>query len=384
MNSHCASCWTRVNDDETACANCQVNRPDAGWLKEDLRGKRLADGRYELLEPIGSGGFGCVVRGRQWCGDVSLGTVAIKFPHPEIADHVDHAAFFQEAEAVRKIQHPGIVVLHDAFIDSGIPYLVMELVESFTPLVSQLPALETILWIGIQVADAVDSLNLKGVVHCDLKPDNIATRTWLSDLRPFVKVLDFGLATVWKKQTEYGCSGGTPGFAPPDQIVGQISPRCDVFALGVLMYWMLSGRFPYDPGLFFKPKQFARAPQPPSLENVPPELNAVVQDCLMLDPARRYPRMPTAPLLDILKSTSADMSSSHADPDAMLRQAKDLFLQAGLAHGREQRERYERCADLFDEVARIGRLPRAYKDHARKARAFALKNRGFIGRMFGG
>lgn len=383
MNSHCVSCWTKVDKTDTVCGACHEDRPTAGWLWEDLRGKRLDKGRYELLEPIGFGGFGCVARGRQWCGDVLLGNVAIKFPHPNTVDCVDPAAFFREAEAIRKVQHPGIVVLHDAFLDNGIPFLVMELVESYTPLVPQLSAGETILWIGIQVADAIDELNRKGVVHCDIKPGNIATKVWLSDLRPFVKVLDFGLATVWTKGSGYESFGGTPGFAPPDQIEGKISPLCDVFAHGVLMYWMFSHQLPYDPKLFYSPVEFAKAPPPQSLENVPPELDSLIQSCLHLDPRRRYPRMPTAPLLDILKTASADLSPQQIDTDAMLRQAKDLFIKGGLAKGREQKRLYERSAQLFDELARVQKLPKAYLGHAQKARAFATKNQGFIERLFG-
>jgi serine/threonine protein kinase len=259
----------------------------------------------------------------------------------------------------------------------------MEFVDGFTTLVANLPPEETILWTGIQVADAIDALNTKGVVHCDLKPQNIATRPWLSDFRPFVKILDFGLATMWQKNKGYGSAGGTPGFAPPEQALGQISPRCDVFAHGVLMYWMLSGRLPYDPELFYSPHDFMRAGRPEPLDAAAPELQQIVFECLELDPDRRYPRMPTAPLLDILKATSASFSTANVDEEALLREAKRLFVDAGLSSGRERLRLYERSAEMFDELARVDRLPHAYKNHALKARSFARRYGGVFRRWFG-
>ena len=384
MSTFCVSCWSETKPSGATCRHCQEKKPEVGWLPYNPRGQRLDRGRYELLDPIGFGGFGFVARARQWCGKVSLGTVAIKFPHPEVADQVDSRAFIAEAEAIRKVQHPGIVVLHDAFLDGGIPYLVMELVESFTPLASSLPPKQTLLWIAVQAADAVDDINRKGVVHCDLKPDNIATRMWLSDFRPFVKVLDFGLASVWRKGSGYAGGGGTPGFAPPDQLLGDISPKCDVFALGAILYWMFAGELPYNPRYFFSPRKFLKAPPPPSLKGVPPELDSLIQSCLSLDPDKRYPRMPTAPLLDILKADSSDMSGANVDPKALLRRAKDTFIEAGLSTGGKRVKLYRRSAELFDELESMGKLPQAFIDKARKARDYANQHTGLFGRLFGG
>jgi serine/threonine protein kinase/Tfp pilus assembly protein PilF len=210
-------------------------------------GTRL--GPYEILAPLGAGGMGEVYCAR----DPRLEReVAIKILPAQLAqDPGALARFEREAKAVAALCHPNVLAIHDFAIDRGISYTVTELLEGETlgknlkraPL-GWRKAVE----IGVAVADGLSAAHSKGIIHRDLKPDNIFLT---SDGR--VKILDFGLAR-WRPtgegaetqlitQTDAGAIMGTVGYMSPEQVRGDaVEAPSDIFALGCVLYEMISGR----------------------------------------------------------------------------------------------------------------------------------------------
>jgi serine/threonine protein kinase/Tfp pilus assembly protein PilF len=214
-------------------------------------------GTYEILGALGSGGMGEVYRAR----DLRLGReVAIKVLPPDVASHADRLARFErEARTVAGLNHPNIVTLFSFEDEEGIRFLTMELVEgqSLSTLIApQGVPLARLLEIAIPLADALSSAHERGVVHRDLKPANVmVTREGR------VKVLDFGLAKLVEEakgadwsvgptmETPISGEGmvlGTVPYMAPEQIRGQATDaRSDLFALGVVLYELATGRRPF-------------------------------------------------------------------------------------------------------------------------------------------
>src|SRR5687768_12530615 len=210
-------------------------------------GSRL--GPYTILSPLGAGGMGEVYRAR----DPRLGReVAVKVLPAELSRDADRLRRFeQEARAASALNHPNILTVFDTGSEDGTVYLVTELLEGETLRErlagGALPARKAI-EIGIQIARGLAAAHEKGIVHRDLKPENLfLTR----DGR--VKILDFGLARLQRSDigeaptiltgTEPGVVLGTVGYMAPEQVRGQPADhRADVFALGAVLYEMLTGR----------------------------------------------------------------------------------------------------------------------------------------------
>jgi TolB-like protein/tRNA A-37 threonylcarbamoyl transferase component Bud32 len=179
-------------------------------------------------------------------------SVAIKMIRGDASDKVARERFVREARAAAAISHPNVCLLHEVGEDEGRPFLVMELLEG-EPLSDRLargalslpPALE----IMLPVLSALTALHTRGLVHRDLKPSNIF-------LSPHgVKLLDFGLARHISRDaadtmsaiTLPGTLSGTPRYMAPEQITGDpVDARCDIFAAGVVLYELVTGRLPYD------------------------------------------------------------------------------------------------------------------------------------------
>lgn len=255
---------------------------DAGWA----RGPRAGDvvGRFELVRELGRGGFGVVYEAR----DRELGRlVAFKAIRPGgRARSAQRAEWLRrEAEATAQLAHENIVALHDAGrADSG-PYLVFELLEGETlgerlergPL----PPREAV-EIALAIARALSYAHSSGVLHRDLKPSNV----FLTSRGP-VKVLDFGLAHVFGWSAPR--SGGTAPYMAPEQWRGEPEDgRTDVFAAGVLLYEMLTGRRPYE---LRDGRSGVLDPDgpPPPLDAVPPALRALLASALAPRPQDRPP-----------------------------------------------------------------------------------------------
>jgi serine/threonine protein kinase/predicted esterase len=263
-------------------------------------GTRL--GPYEILSPIGAGGMGEVYRSR----DTRLDrTVAIKvLPEHLAKDASSLKRFEREAKAVAALSHPNILEIHDFGTDQGIAYAVMEFLEGETlrAKIARGPVLySTALEIGVSVAGALAAAHSKGVVHRDLKPDNIFLT---SDGR--VKILDFGLARYEPEiqqhevsslptsspLTEAGVVMGTVPYMSPQQVRGEsVDARSDIFSFGCVLYEMIGGRKAF-PGKTTADIIAAILNQdPPEVESAPgtpPALHAVINRCLNKDPDRRF------------------------------------------------------------------------------------------------
>ena len=210
-------------------------------------GSRLA--QYEIVEPIGSGGMGVVYRGR----DSRLGRdVALKVMAAHIAaDPEMRRRFETEARAVAALSHPNIRSIHELAVVDGVPVAVMELLEGETlrmrlkrGALTWRESVET----AAAIADGLSAAHTRGIIHRDLKPENVFLTT-----DGGVKILDFGLALQRLDQpssegptvaaTAQGVVLGTFGYMSPEQVTGErVDARSDIFALGCVLYEMMSGR----------------------------------------------------------------------------------------------------------------------------------------------
>jgi serine/threonine protein kinase len=214
----------------------------------------LFEQRYELLETLGVGGIGTVFKARQVD---SNRTVALKIMHTEFAeDEVFQKRFLREGRSLNKLSHPNIVsVYHLGISEQGLPYLVMELVEgeSLRRIINTQKRIrpETAIHICKQICSALDAMHKEGIVHRDIKPDNIIIMQ--TPEHDFVKIIDFGLVRIVEdhqresqRLTATGVVLGSPAYMSPEQCRGQkVDSRSDIYSLTVCMFEMLAGKAPF-------------------------------------------------------------------------------------------------------------------------------------------
>jgi len=263
---------------------------------DPLLGRTVADGRYEVLERLGAGGMGTVYRVRQH----PLERMAVlKLIHRAMAsDATAVARFEREMRVTAAIEHPHTVRVYDFGQIDGQPFLAMEYLagRSLRQELDRAGALAVprAAAIGVQVAKALGAAHRAGVVHRDLKPDNIMLVDGYGE-RDFVKVLDFGIARSLDQaagfRTSAGAIIGTPAYMSPEQASSvPLDARSDLYSLGVMLYEMLSGAPPFVgesiTALLFAHASVAPPPLPADVAR-PPALEAAIFRLLSKDPAMR-------------------------------------------------------------------------------------------------
>ena len=266
--------------------------PEAGRLVDSHAPDAVAG--YEVLGVLGRGGMGVVYKARQ----VGLNRlVALKMIlSGDHAGERERARFRSEAEAVARIQHPNIIQIYDIGEEAGRPYFSLEYVDGGSLAVrihgEPQPPREAARIVHL-LAGAMDCAHRAGVVHRDLKPANVLLT---ADGQP--KITDFGLAKRLQEgagQTQSGSILGTPGYMAPEQAEGkneEVGPPADVYALGAILYELLTGRMPFRAPTILETLEQVRTREPVApaelQPGVPRDLDTICLKCLQKDPRRRY------------------------------------------------------------------------------------------------
>ena len=260
-------------------------------------------GSYEILSPLGAGGMGEVYKAK----DTRLDrTVAIKVLPSHLSDNARlKERFEREARAVSSLNHPHICTLHDIGSENGIDFMVMEHIEGETVadrLKKGALPLDQALRHAIEIADALDKAHRQGVVHRDLKPDNIMLT------KSGAKLLDFGLAKLAGSQTDAvesalptqqrsltaeGSILGTFQYMAPEQLEGkEADSRTDIFAFGAVLYEMITGKRAFEGKSQASLISAIMKDEPPAMSTLqtmtPPLLDHVVRTCLAKEPDTRW------------------------------------------------------------------------------------------------
>jgi eukaryotic-like serine/threonine-protein kinase len=313
-------------------------------MSEDDDLPRLLSGRYRLEATLGHGGMGVVYRGVDLMMKRAIAVKLIRAVDGVELDDEIAGRFLREAKNTARLQHEHIVEVFDlGRTDEGGMYFVMELLEgeSLSSRIRREGKLspQSTVHIGRQICEALAVAHLAGVVHRDLKPANVMLLSRAGD-PDFVKVLDFGVAKSYggdsHNETQLTATGmlvGTVDYMAPEQIMGKlVDGRTDVYALGVVLYKMLSGKAPFkDTGVPALIHAHLNTMPKPLMETVPGggipnELDLVVLRCLAKNPDRRYESMgelsralsasilpPGSSLLDLEYNVPSD-PKSNPDP----------------------------------------------------------------------
>ncbi len=257
----------------------------------------LLSGRYRVVRALGRGGAGAVYEAEQIGLDRK---VAIKLMRPELAADVEQLERFRrEARAAAQLGHPHIVQLFDfAEARDGEPaYLVLELVSGpslYQLLRAEAPlAPERAVHLATQILAALGAAHAAGIVHRDIKPGNVVVAQ-VPGVGEMAKVLDFGIARMqesetYQRLTRTGVIIGTPRYMSPEQATGApLDGRADLWAMGVILYASLTGRFPFEGTPSDVVVAILQSPPPP-MEGVPPALEAAVLRALQKRTEDRYP-----------------------------------------------------------------------------------------------
>jgi len=305
---HCERCHSRSilqadrPLDEAVCEHCGSRLSLAAEQTQDwsvsgggagaAAAPRKTIGHFELMELLGSGGFGAVWKAR----DLQLDRlVAVKIPHKGRLSLAEVERFLREARAAAQLRHPNIVSVHEVGLADDFVYIVSDFIDGLSLdawLSDQRPSYRDSARLCAKVGEALHHAHQQGIVHRDLKPGNI-----LMDREGEPHVTDFGLAkreTVQAVMTIEGQVFGTPAYMSPEQARGQghaADRRTDVYSLGAVLFEMLTGEHPFRGNVQMILKQVIED-EPPSPRKfdarVPRDLETICLKCLQKEPSSRY------------------------------------------------------------------------------------------------
>ncbi len=281
----CAQCGTGLDLHDTPTENIR------SAIREIERGS-LMFGRYEVVEEIGSGGMGNVYR----VFDRTINEmVALKIIRPEIATEKSVIERFgQELKTARKVSHRNICRMFDIGEESGVHYITMEYVtgEDLRSLIRRIGQLSVAKAIDIakQICEGLAEAHAMGVIHRDLKPQNI-----MIDREGMAKIMDFGIArfVMTKGLTTTGTIIGTPEYMSPEQAEGKgVDQRSDIYSLGIVLFEALTGRVPFEgetPLSVALKHKLERPPDPRTFNvQIPGDLGSLVLRCMEKEKEKRY------------------------------------------------------------------------------------------------
>jgi serine/threonine protein kinase len=277
---------------------------------------------YEIVDELGEGAYAETYKARDTASDR---LVVLKFPDPStFADQQIYGRFQRETKIANALDFPGVQRSYGVQLDTHEPYLVLEYVEGETlrkrgsEFGGPLPIDVALDW-GTQIALAVRYLHDRGITHRDLKPENILIST-----AGIVKIADFGTALIagmrrltWRNLTE---SLGTPDYMSPEQIQGERGDaRSDIYAWGVMMYEMLTGRVPFDgdnwPAVMAAHLRNVPVPIRAIRPEVSPQLEAIIMKSMRRYPQNRYQSSPGL-VQDLEHLQDIDVRSIDLSPEA--------------------------------------------------------------------
>ena len=299
----CSKCDFENPADTKFCGNCaeplhppeKITAPPTKTLQTtpiELKTGTIFAGRFEVIEELGKGGMGKVYK----VLDKEVNEkIALKLLKPEIAtDENTIERFRNELKFARKVGHPNVCRMYDLNREGDTHYITMELVsgedlKSTITRIGQLPVGKAIA-ISKQVCSGLAEAHRLGVVHRDLKPQNV-----MLDKEGNARIMDFGIARSLKAKglTGAGVMIGTPEYMSPEQVeVKDVDQRSDIYSLGVILYEMVTGRLPFEgeTSIAVAMKHKSEAPQDPGKVNtqIPDELSRVILRCLEKDKEKRY------------------------------------------------------------------------------------------------
>lgn len=299
----CPKCHSENPETSRYCSNCatllssEIDRRDfpTETLITSIRdlaiGSTFSD-RYQVIEELGEGGMGKVYKVHDTKIDEN---VALKLLNPEIsADKNTIERFRNELKFARKISHRNVCRMFDLSEAEGVPYITMEYVpgEDLKSLIKRIGQFTVgkAVFLARQVGEGLSEAHRLGVIHRDLKPQNI-----MIDREGNARIMDFGISRFMKAKgiTDPGVVMGTPEYMSPEQVEGkEVDQRSDIYTLGIILYELVTGRVPFEGGtpLSVALKQKTAVPLDPREINpqIPEDLSRAILKCMEKDKRKRY------------------------------------------------------------------------------------------------